>query len=565
MVFKTTAFDRSAISPLQKYIFFETSNGSEKYFENRLKAAVHIYFVTLIKLKNRCCHHFFIAFLADYALQIGKYTTPKSTFDMKNLLFSSIFSLTVLGAFAQDLQAFFDYKVFHIPNEGPMVETYLNVFGNSLNYVSVEGGEVATVELLLIIKKGTEIIDYSKKSISSPLITDSVYTDFIDVQRFAVPAGEYELELELYDASFPDNVERILEPIDLRMPESPLFISDVQWIIAYKPTTEATVYSKSGYDLLPHVSNYFPQYMSKMMFYSEIYGTDTKLGADESFLLSAFVEKKESKKVIESMTSRSKKTTNSVVPVLSQFDITNLPTGNYNLVIEVRDRNNELQASQAIFFQRVGNEVETPSIDYAEHLIGQTFVSELNSIDTLGEFIQCLRPIAGANESPLIDRFAKHKDLELMKRFFYGFWHERNPDQPDVAWQEYKTKVADVNRTYSTAIKKGYETDMGRIYLQYGPPNTITDRPSEPSAYPYQIWQYFRADRWTNVRFVFYDRTLLKQDYELLHCDNIPGEIKNQRWDILVHQRDTPMRNVDDNQGRQHFGGRTQDYWDTPR
>lgn len=484
---------------------------------------------------------------------------------MKNLIFVTILSHAVLAAGAQDIQAFFDYKVFHIPNEGPMIETYLNVFGQSLNYAAVEGGEKASIELLLMLKQGDKIIDYSKKSISSPLCTDSIYTDFIDVQRFALPSGEYELELELYDASFPDKVERIIEPIDLRKPDSEIFISDIQWIIAYKPTTIATEYSKSGYDLLPYVSNYFPQYMNKMMFYSEIYGTDTKLGADESFLFSAFVEKKESKKIVETMITRSKKTTSSVVPVLSQFDISSLPTGNYNLVIEVRDRNNELQSSQAIFFQRVGNEVETPSIDYAEHLVGQTFVSELTSIDTLSAYIQSLRPIAGANEAALIDRFARHKDLDLMKRFFYGFWYERNPDQPDVAWQEYKTRVADVNRTYSTAIKKGYETDMGRIYLQYGPPNVITDRPSEPSAYPYQIWLYNRADRWSNVRFVFYDRSLLKQDYELLHCDNIPGEIKNQRWDILVHQRDTPLRNVDDNQGRQHFGGRTQDYWDTPR
>jgi GWxTD domain-containing protein len=484
---------------------------------------------------------------------------------MKNLLFATIFSLSFFGACAQEIQAFFDYKVFHIPNEGSMIETYLNVFGNSLKYAPVDSGEIATIELLLIVRKGDEIIDYSKKTISSPLSTDSVYTDFIDVQRFALSPGEYELELELKDTAYPDKVERIIEPIDLRKPDAPIFVSDVQWILAYKPSTEASIYTKSGYDLLPYVSNYFPQHMSKMMFYSEIYGTDKTLGAGESFLFSAFIEKKESKKIIESLISRSKKTTNSVVPVLSQFDISNLPTGNYNLVIEVRDRNNELRATQAVFFQRVGVEVETPSIDYVEHLKSQTFVSELNSIDTLSEFIQSLRPIAGANEVPLIDRFVKHKDLELMKRFFYGFWYERNPEEPDVAWQEYKTRVADVNRTYSTAIKRGYETDMGRIYLQYGPPSIVTDRPSEPSAYPYQIWLYNKAERWSNVRFVFYDRSLLKQDYELLHCDNIPGEIKNQRWDILVHQRDNPMRNVDDKEGRDHFGGRSQDYWQTPR
>jgi GWxTD domain-containing protein len=484
---------------------------------------------------------------------------------MKKLLIFLSIGLTYLTVNAQDIQAYFDYKVFYVPGEGPMLESYLNVFGNTLIYKSLNDGEQASVQVLMLFKQGDEIIDYSKKTLLSPISPDSVYDDFLDVQRFSLKPGVYELELELSDLAFPDKVERVYETIEITEAPNAVFISDLQWVAAYKSSSEPGVFTKSGYDLLPYVSNYFPQSMSKMMFYAEIYGTEQVLGNESVFLFSAHVEKKESKKIIDSAVLRSKKTSGKVVPILSQFDIGELPTGNYTLVFEVRDRENNLLTTSAHVFQKAGKEAIQKEYDYAEASIAATFVSEMNSIDTLSEYIQCLRPISGEQERSLIARFERYKDLDMMKRFFYSFWKERNENQPDVAWQEYKAKVADVNRTYSTANKKGYDTDMGRVYLAYGPPNTVTDRPSEPSAYPYQIWQYYRADRWTNVRFVFYDRSLLRQDYELLHCDNIPGEIKNPRWDILIHQRDTPLKNVDDNQGRDHFGGRTQDYWITPR
>lgn len=470
------------------------------------------------------------------------------------------------ASFAQDLQAFFDYKVFHVPNEGPTVECYLNVFGTSLNYKSVDNGEQASVEVLYLLKQEEDIIEFSKRTVLSPISVDSVYDDFIDVQRFALKPGNYTIELELSDTNFPDKIERIVEDIHLNDRSKEVFFSDTQWVIAYKPSSEQSVYTKSGYDLIPYVSNFFPPAMSKMMFYAEIYGTDKMLGAEEVFLFKAHIEKKESKKIIESCVLRSKKTSAEVVPILSHFDISELPTGNYHMVMEIRDKQNNLLSTSATFFQRAGNEAaKITELDYAQASIETTFVSSLNSIDTLNAFIQCLSPIASSNEKSLITRFDRYKDLDLMKKFFYSFWKERDSEHPDEAWQEYKTRVADVNATYSTAIKKGYETDMGRVYLAYGVPNTMTNRPSEPNAYPYQIWQYYRADRFSNVRFVFYDRSLLMQDYELLHCDGIPGEIKNPRWDIMIHSRDTPMRNVDDNQGREHFGGRTEDFWTTPR
>lgn len=122
------------------------------------------------------------------------------------------------------------------------------------------------------------------------------------------------------------------------------------------------------------------------------------------------------------------------------------------------------------------------------------------------------------------------------------------------AWNSYLQLVKVVNKTYSTRIKKGYETDQGRVYLQYGAPDDITFDKYDPSAYPYEIWQYNRVNDQTNRRFVFYNPDLLDRDYILLHSD-VKGEIAVQNWEMVLHKRDTPQSELDQNQGIDYYGG----------
>lgn len=481
-------------------------------------------------------------------------------FALLALLVSSLFSTPALA-----LEAYFDFKVFHIPGEGPMVETYLNFFGETMTFNEVEGGEQATVEITMVFYKEDSIVSFSKTELNSKIEVDSLYDDFIDQQRFLLDYGEYVLEIELREPSNPEAVENFTEVVLLERPPGEVFFSDVQWISAFKKATEMTELTKAGYDLLPYVSNYIPQQMNTLMFYSEVYGTTTAFGEDAPFVLDYYIENFETGRPIEAVAGRNRMTSGVVIPVMKQIDISALPTGNFNLVLEVRNSENKIVATQNRFFQRAGDMEAMSPEDYAKAVDHNVFSRRITDIDTLYAYIESLVPIAGDAERSLIYRFQENKDLDLMQRFFYNFWYSRDNFEPDYAWEQYKKEVALVQERYGTANRKGYETDMGRVHLTYGAPDVITDRPAEPSAYPYQIWQYFRAAQWTNVRFVFYDRTLLRSDYELLHCDKVRGEIKNPRWDMLIHQRDTPLNNVDRTQSPNHFGGRTQDFWETPR
>ncbi|MFQ5334844.1 MAG: GWxTD domain-containing protein, partial [Flavobacteriales bacterium] len=154
---------------------------------------------------------------------------------------------------------------------------------------------------------------------------------------------------------------------------------------------------------------------------------------------------------------------------------------------------------------------------------------------------------------------------EIRQKFFYSFWKMRNPADPEGQWLKYKRKLKEVNRFYKTQIKSGYETDRGRIYLRYGPPNTIVSREHEPSSYPYEIWHYYNTnDGQSNVKFVFYDPDLTTNDYQLLHSTAI-GEIKDYRWHLRLQMRNTPENNLDIGTGQDHWGSEAQDLFNHPR
>jgi GWxTD domain-containing protein len=150
-----------------------------------------------------------------------------------------------------------------------------------------------------------------------------------------------------------------------------------------------------------------------------------------------------------------------------------------------------------------------------------------------------------------------------MQRFFYSFWANRGPD-PEQAWLAYEEQVIKVNRLFSCRSRKGYETDRGYVYLKYGAPNTMMDKFNEMGTVPYSIWHYYRAGKYTNRRFVFYQPDLVTNCFELLHSE-VPGEVQNPQWNQLLHQRTTPVVGVQNVQPGTTESDRVKEYFNDPR
>jgi hypothetical protein len=121
-----------------------------------------------------------------------------------------------------------------------------------------------------------------------------------------------------------------------------------------------------------------------------------------------------------------------------------------------------------------------------------------------------------------------------------------------------------VQKEFASSIRRGYSTDRGRVYLQYGPPDNRTVSTYEPAAYPYEIWHYYKLGNQSNRRFVFYNPDLVSNDYTLIHSDAL-GEIMNDQWQFLIMKRDTQTNDIDLERTDPHFGSQLQQNFQTPR
>ena len=249
-----------------------------------------------------------------------------------------------------------------------------------------------------------------------------------------------------------------------------------------------------------------------------------------------------------------------VVLVLNEFNVFNLPSGNYFAVVELLDARDSLLLLDKVFFQKSNPSVKLNLDDYNQTNIVGTFVEADTNRKELIDHVRCLYPISSHNERQFYDERLKTVPTDQMQRFFYNFWLRRNPTNPEEAWLKYKKAVDEVERMFGSKQVRGYLTDRGRVYLQYGHPDEVKEVPSDPVTLPYEIWQYYYLEGQTDVKFVFYDPVLTGNDYDLLHS-TLYGELSDPNWKMkLVRNKETQL-DLENTTPTDYWGNRMNDYW----
>jgi GWxTD domain-containing protein len=481
---------------------------------------------------------------------------------------AALLSLTVLSTQAKNIQAYLNYTVFNVPGQSPYIETYMSVAGESVAYIINDKGLFqGSIEVTFIFRQKEEIKDFDKYQLFSPEIQDTSYIDFsfIDQQRYFIPQGTYEMEIIISDLNSVNKPFSAIQPVEIGFDDAKMCFSGIQLVKSVTPTTEQNITTKGTYDLIPMVYNFYPETVNKFTYYTEIYNSDKVLGPGEKFLVVSMIKSFETGNALKEFVSYKKYESHGVVPVLNEYDISRLPSGNYELQIEIRNKENLMIAENAIFFQRSNPNIQFQLQDLAAIDVNSTFASRISNPDTLQEFINCLDPIATELEKTFIYKQSPSADLKTKQQFFYNFWLSRNQVDPAKAWSDYYGQVQIVNNVYKTQISKGYETDRGRVFLKYGPPNIISESYNEPSSYPYEIWHYYQlGENQRNKKFVFYAFDMVTNNFKLLHSDAI-GEIQNYKWEIFLNNRWYDPYNVDAERAPNLYGGEADDYYRNPR
>ncbi len=485
------------------------------------------------------------------------------------LLFSTVEFLSAGG-----IQAYFAYSAFAKNGKSPFIETYLTIAGNSVKYVSTGNGIYqGKVEVVLVLKQGESIKFADKYTLLSPETSDSLNgKDFIDQQRIPLVAGDYVLEFTLKDLNSTDTIVTHSEKISVDFPEDKISVSDISFSESYSTTIKQSSFSKSGYDLVPFPSDFFSENMNKLIFYSEVYNSNKSLPEGEPFLVNYFVEDADNLELAGGLRKFVKVTPKEVIVVFNELPIDHLKSGNYNLVVEARDKENKLLAVTKKYFQRSNPNVEdvltTSNLSTLD--VATTFVSNITNSEEMKDHIQSTFPISTQLEKNFARNQLNFSDLKMMQQYFYSFWKKRNEINPEEAWLKYYAEVKKANKEYGTSIIKGYATDRGRVYLQYGAPNTVTATRNEPSSYPYEIWHYYVIQgseinrRQSDKRFVFMNADLIGADYQLIHSTAY-GEVKDDRWQLRLQGRNEQYIDLDQQDGRDHFGNRANELFNAPR
>lgn len=472
---------------------------------------------------------------------------------------------------SENPRAFFAYSVFLSPIDGPYIETYLQFDASSLSFIETGADEYqAKVEVLLVFRQEDEIRDFRKYELRSPVVNDIMETSFsfIDQQRFLLPNGKYELDISLTDIQSDSETLNHTELITIDLNHSDIAISTIQLAEKIEIAQDSGPLTKSGFDIYPYVDYFYPSDVNNISFYAEVYNASSALGVGEAFLIVSSIEAFETRMALSDYNRFKRESAKDVNVTLNSFDISGLPSGNYFLVVSVKNRQNETLVSNRVFFQRSNPELKIKPEDFEHVSISNSFAEQIVDIDSLSYFIKALGPISDYAERQFAYNLANSGNLRNMQKYFYNFWLQRDPAKPKEAWTNYYIEMCRADANFKTLVKRGYETDRGRVYLQYGAPNSINKSYDEPAAYPYEIWHYYVVNGQRNKRFVFYTQDIATNNFELIHSEMI-GELSNPRWMTTINSRREGWDvDYDEQMSRPRnrvWGSKIEDYYHEPR
>lgn len=440
-----------------------------------------------------------------------------------------LIALNTLGQ-NQKLIVYLDTKQFYEPTSGEFVEINFQFVGHTLQYAGADDGLKGELAVVLDIVQNNDTIVRDAYRLETPLMRDSIIEDFYDIRRFALPLGKYELHLQIFDLIKNNEPVTGILKFNIEKRDESVSFGDIQNIEYAKKGNQASVFFKSGYEIIPRLSNYYPEQLSALPYYTEVYNSE-KIGNPE-FGLKETIYDADTKLELEKYSAIYRYKINEIVPVLRQIDITELPTGNYFLSLSIIDGKMKEVGEKKYFFERTNNE----SFVMADNIALDPAFEQSIPKDSVAYYLASLIPIATGQSALTILRTLKEKNDEKSIKLIQSFWLSTEKARAYESWLKYKAQVQYTEKLFANNFLSGFESDRGRVYLQYGAPTTVTAQETSTDEFPYEIWQYNQIGKSSNKHFVFYNPDLIANNYKLLHSDLI-GEVKNMNWPMALRYK----------------------------
>lgn len=478
-----------------------------------------------------------------------------------------------VGLLHAGLNVSIQHQVLYSIQGKPYIESWILVEGNSLQFKPSSGTLwKASVQCAILAHGPAGILNYSKFNLNQEIqenndkkSASSLFQDLFYIERLEVDTGTIVLEYLLIDigSEKADTLKYIdtLKVMPLAAPISgkPFFISKITTPI------QNTMLARGKYEIMPMLGNALVENSNpELKIYQENFFPLGLIDSSLSFYQTIWVENASDSSVVPGFALRKRfEHIRPVVPGIQTLNLKELPSGHYWLTTQLLDKNGKVYSSSKGYFFRDNPEqpIDLLSVQQTDYL--GSFLEPIQNLDTLKTMLGFLRPLSSGEEIQFAKNAAATEDIHLIKQFIWSFWFSKYPKHPAEEWSKYVALLKAIDKEFGTAAMRGYETDRGRVWLKYGAPNSRNKQYNEPSAYPYEIWQYYQIKAQSNVRFVFYNPNNLNNDFTLIHSE-CRGEINNRQWQSFIYQRNNSF-NIDQNQAIRHFGNWSNDLFNSPR
>jgi GWxTD domain-containing protein len=415
------------------------------------------------------------------------------------------------------------------------VEVYVALQRKDIKFEDMQGFYEGKVYLYL------EIMDESGKMVDSlgkwvPIdvkYLEDAYKE--DVRIFEaipciLPPEKYKMRLTAVDGIGKRTGVSTFELDVKNFNSDNLDISDLEMayeIVPMKTDTILSALMKADRKVIPNPSRYISNEDSLLYFYCEVYNLVQREAASDEFEIKATLLDSYGYELREYPVVRNKKPGTTAV-ITEALPVRGLPGGSYELNVRVEDIATGRKVASTKKFMLI----------YAFDQLAPT----MTSADSLTEgdaklMEQVIRYITSKEEK---DTY-KVLNLDGKKEWLKAFWDRKNPNAGSKV-NTYKNEIFRrflyANYYYSSSAAKrndGWNSDRGRVYIQYGPPDQVDLRPSTMALKPYERWLYYRLPGQSGGNyFIFVDETGYG-NFQLRHS-TVKGEISNPEFEKLLDE-----------------------------
>lgn len=360
-------------------------------------------------------------------------------------------------------------------------------------------------------------------------------------QLVALAPGEYDADLYYQDVA--DRSRRDSTSFKLTVPSFAgrnLQLSDVIVVNeASQSADHSNPFFRNGYMVLPNVSSVVVPPFLVLNTYLEVYNAN-QIPTSEYHITYRLADS--SRTVFyETQVTRPRAAGKTSVE-LNSFPLDSLPSGQYYVIVKAYNGFTRSATDSAMVYRSFI--VRNPEFD--QYLAARLAASAPTAASYQADAV--IDPIyAGMKEEELANEYGKVRyiaselerkvweDLtgaEARGRFLTHFWMVRDPSPGTVENEErtaYFKRVEEAKNLYAAPMApNGWDSDRGRILLQYGKPDGVERYFQEFNKKPYEVWVYTQR----GYQFVFIDRTQTGT-FSLTHA-TAPGEIRNENWEQVA-------------------------------